>query len=1446
MAEVKSLSQSINFLGFLRGQLNGLHGIPTLCYELIQNADDVKDEDGNPAATKISFDVCDDALYVYNDGVFREIDFERMQKVSWGNKREEEGTTGAFGLGFISVYQVTDSPEIFSSGRHWQFVPNGPEDERIRQTTMITHETKFRLPWAFETSEVRKELGIPAVLREDLESFKEQINRSIESAALFLKQVTVLELKRNGKLIRKIETVREKDQLLLADGSQTVIWRIFEGRFEADANEMRRRYGEVIEKKRQSTVKIAVPDNPRENGLLYAFLPSETLTGLPFHINADFYPTQDRKRIIFGDGYKSEWNVSAFRCAAQIMAVHCEELLSIYSNQEFWEFSERVNKASSQDGTIPEVSQFWELLKAQIEVKNSVLTNKEITVVPSEAIFLDTRELRNAEKILSNLGLNIVHSDLRSWMNLLRETGVRLLTLSDICEIFQKNALIERKELSEMPEGLRTLEGWEVLWEAINNLWSRASSYEKQQCRALLMQISIALGDDGALHPPADLFSADQLTRDFFSSFSPVVWYQEGKSPPSFLTELIPHFSLGDGLDLLQEVQDSLPELWKSELFSPDELREWFERNRSEINYYRQKIRDLAVWPTAGGALKPFSELFLSGDFEDPLHLAKLIDLEALGGGRELLERFLGVQRLDFITYVRDWVPSVVKNGGLGREEKQALIRILAENLGRLRDHPEIQTILAGLPIVWCGGDEFNPSSVVWFDNHEVRQVMGSEIKFASLPEEKLEAIRELYLWLGVSLEPKPYSVIKRIKTIVSSAPTRDSVRQIGDLIDYMARKWTEWEESEKGQFAQLKSLAWLPGTKDRTKWYDSKNIYSEFQKHLFESQGNFLYIDLRIQQKASGLFKYLEIESDPPPDLVVGHLLNQSAQNIAPNRTIYDFLVNYATDPSINNLKDNKCLYFKEYGVDKYFSPDQVFWEQHPFGKYRFQLPAEKGNWKPLFDRLGVKAKPEVDDAIKVILEISQEFGTSNVSLEDAPVDEGIIYACWKMITHELEEGNTSADKIKQQLGKQKTIPNVRKILIKPELMFFEDRPGWGEKFTTVKNNLVNRIEGAWLGMEAAGVRPLSSVIETEIITCENRTENKELDEHIHARRNLILRVIEHHRTSEKKVLNISVIENLPIYKADHIEIVRIFNEFDRRENSTPETVDAILLDGSLYYCTPDNTWPWTELACELAYVLNPTGELLSLGMELNGILSQSPSEAKKLLDKLGYPLIEIIETPIAEGERLQPASEDEDLEGLRRIIDFPEAGKQDSTPLGGQAKERHADRPAGSTSAPQGAGSADHSPEKRKSSRLRSYVYPEGVQAAQQEDPSIAIRKAALAKKGVERVMQFERDQGREPKDMEEIQVHHPGYDIESMDMDGTKRFIEVKSLSGIWDGQSPAVLTKMEFETAKKKGDSFWLYIVEHANSQEFQIHRIMNPANRVDTYHFDHGWLDISEK
>ena len=78
--------------------------------------------------------------------------------------------------------------------------------------------------------------------------------------------------------------------------------------------------------------------------------------------------------------------------------------------------------------------------------RRTVLTSTTEVVCPPEAIFLDTKELINAEKIFEKLGMNIAHSDLRSRQNLLLETGVQSLKLADIHKSFIKNGFNKRCE----------------------------------------------------------------------------------------------------------------------------------------------------------------------------------------------------------------------------------------------------------------------------------------------------------------------------------------------------------------------------------------------------------------------------------------------------------------------------------------------------------------------------------------------------------------------------------------------------------------------------------------------------------------------------------------------------------------------------------------------------------------------------------------------------------------------------------------------------------------------------------------------------------------------------------------------------------------------------------------------------------------------------------------
>jgi sacsin len=98
--------------------------------ELIQNADDA-------GATEIAFILdtrthgCKQifseefaalqgpALCVYNNRTFSEADLEALKKLGVGNKADEKFKVGKYGVGFNTVYHLTDAPQLLSNVDNW-------------------------------------------------------------------------------------------------------------------------------------------------------------------------------------------------------------------------------------------------------------------------------------------------------------------------------------------------------------------------------------------------------------------------------------------------------------------------------------------------------------------------------------------------------------------------------------------------------------------------------------------------------------------------------------------------------------------------------------------------------------------------------------------------------------------------------------------------------------------------------------------------------------------------------------------------------------------------------------------------------------------------------------------------------------------------------------------------------------------------------------------------------------------------------------------------------------------------------------------------------------------------------------------------------------------------------------------------------------------------------
>jgi len=92
-----------------------------------------------------------------------------------------------------------------------------------------------------------------------------------------------------------------------------------------------------------------------------------------------------------------------------------------------------------------------------------------------------------------------------------------------------------------------------------------------------------------------------------------------------------------------------------------------------------------------------------------------------------------------------------------------------------------------------------------------------------------------------------------------------------------------------------------------------------------------------------------------------------------------------------------------------------------------------------------------------------------------------------------------------------------------------------------------------------------------------------------------------------------------------------------------------------------------------------------------------------------------------------------------------------------------------------------------------------------------------------GMQVAMQYEREHGREPKD---VSSENLGYDIRSTTPSGQVRYIEVKARATT----GAIVLTLNEWLMAQRLGDEDWLYIVEHPATQP-RLRIIQNPAAKL---------------
>lgn len=193
------------------------------------------------------------------------------------------------------------------------------------------------------------------------------------------------------------------------------------------------------------------------------------------------------------------------------------------------------------------------------------------------------------------------------------------------------------------------------------------------------------------------------------------------------------------------------------------------------------------------------------------------------------------------------------------------------------------------------------------------------------------------------------------------------------------------------------------------------------------------------------------------------------------------------------------------------------------------------------------------------------------------------------------------------------------------------------------------------------------------------------------------------------------------------------------------------------------------------------------------------------------------------------------------------------------GAPKERHGNGETGGGTDTRGTGDTDagtggdrtgrHSAGRHESgskrttdsTSIRLFVSYVGVHPDEEERDPDGLDHAArmeLENKAIERILDQEPQLRRTPTQNPGFDLFEPGHDNQPV------RWIEVKALTGDLHSR-PATLSRAQFDCAREHGDSYWLYIVEHAGTDAARIVRIQNPAGKARTFTFDHGWLAVAE-
>lgn len=1511
-------SYTANLLGNIKTHLAGLQGYDVMALELIQNADDAK-------AESVVFDVTDQGLVVFNSGQFTycgdlyrpcaflaegnyKCDYHRIIVVGSGGKLPRGENIGRFGIGFVSTYQVTDHPEIRSAGIKLTLHPE--KEQWFIEPFEQPEGTTFFLPWADDpNTKARLELGVSHISAAHIDQLADDFQRVLRKSLLFLRHVRTAEVRRNGELLLACDLDR-------GDGSDLIVsfrpsgeveqWHILR----ADVAEAAARlYAshprlESLGRGTKISIGLRIDPEPLAEGVLYAFLPTEQATGLPMHINADFFPESDRKAVIFsGHQHEQAWNEMLIDAAAAELARDPEGLRKMLGDVQLWQILARAFELSKPSNHPACFKRFWERLKVTGAQAQITLTQDGSVQRPS-GVFLPRGPLTSHQaKTLLEIGGRLVAEDLRPFQTAINQLGAPILTFDRLVTLLEQ-AMAQQVPGEVQVEADRLETFYRPLWSMVNDLLPDAANQTAATNPSIqkLLAIPFVVTEDLYAVTISQSFVAPAaLEAGRVASLLPrlAIAAHHILGFPK-LARLIRRLELGAVVNHISSMCPSEP---VEDVIGVEqtELRDLYamfadlDRQGNVDKTVYQALRNLPIWLSSRGLIKA-TQALLPGNFTDPTGQADLLETSVLTDyAREFVSSKLGVQTQTIEAFVQNVLPRFFNDDGpLDAQKYTRLITELASHPALVNDE-NIRRLLGALPIVPTQDGNWSRPTNTYRRTDDLVKVLG-DATHLWLDASRVPNARSVHTFidsLGIRRSPLAQHLVERMLFIAEKyLPTEDAKRASGEAFYVLCDHYDEWKEKPffPGAINSLRGVACFPAEGDTENWHSGGDLYAPYRAEAFRSQANILDFRNTARLKTE-LLEDLDVTINPETGLVIDHLQYCMKNGTQPHVSTYQVLNERVhSDLLIPTLAGSRCIYLSSQKA--FVRPNQVYWTPQQLGRYAFTIQGDYEVFKPLFSALGVKNAPEGRDYVDILLDIVGEYFEQSKPVAGA--DRSVYDACLMGVSTADEREEIGAPDIRR-LQEAPTILNLLGQPTHPDEVLLQDSE-WHAGFFNgeLDQALCKPAPELWQFIEKVGVRRLSESAEVALEFVDGkRTEEPQLAEKLMERIDILARLLHDKPTPVKQKVRKALSELTAI----SYELVRIQASVhvggDRA--SAPPTAAHAFYDidkRQLILVRPvgDRSWPHVLNAIFHQLMPDESGsEISKLTLSVRPLMSMPVEDAHRELTDAGIPYLDA-ESASGQADDLTSSSLDDmgsttdpgyqpeskpdtvptdapkggertpDRPGTSRPTGEPKTPSRDETPPDpgqrgtGFTGSQEQTVPAGDLPSGHGQGHGKGSPtgDKRAKKprpkhkeqwdrRLLSYVRKkQEVCADADEHEGPSEHNLAVEVVARAAVCAYEKARGRVAEQMAQT---HPGYDIISRNpLTGEDRFIEVKGVNGEWN-QTGVGLSRLQFSNAQDYGDRYWLYVVEFVSDPEHtRVHAIRSPATQVTSFMFDGNWRD----